>query len=110
MFYNRNANYFLALVSFSKSLPSAVLVALNEVFVPPAIIYYDYILTLGDEIRFFWGRKTSSVALLYFANRYISMIGHIPVILQTSRNWSMTVSNGSLIIKSRTFDSNDDFT
>lgn len=87
----RNANYFLSLVGFGEfflfACPSKTVI----IFDLAAILYYDYILTFGDEIQFVWGRKRSSVTLLFFANRYVSILGNIPVILQTFENWSSTV-------------------
>ncbi|KAH8115922.1 hypothetical protein DFH11DRAFT_1542729 [Phellopilus nigrolimitatus] len=62
-------NYYAALVAF-------------------AILYYDYVLTFGDEVRFFWGRRANSVTLLFFLNRYLSVLGNVPVILQSFAGWS----------------------
>ncbi|KAL5521587.1 hypothetical protein ACEPAF_2335 [Sanghuangporus sanghuang] len=63
-------NYYLSLIAF-------------------AILYYDYLLTFGEEVRFFWRRrKANSVTILFFLNRYLSIFGIIPVILQSFRSWS----------------------
>jgi len=44
-----------------------------------ALLLYDYILTIAREIELFWGRpKKSWVFSLFVANRYISILGHIP--------------------------------
>ncbi|KAL5514378.1 hypothetical protein ACEPAG_2466 [Sanghuangporus baumii] len=65
-----NVNYYLSLIAF-------------------AILYYDYLLTFGDEVRFFWRRrKANSVTILFFLNRYLSILGIIPVVLQSFRSWS----------------------
>ncbi|KAL5476769.1 hypothetical protein ACEPAI_2955 [Sanghuangporus weigelae] len=65
-----NVNYYLSLIAF-------------------AILYYDYLLTFGEEVRFFWRRrKANSVTILFFLNRYLSIFGIIPVILQSFRSWS----------------------
>ena len=49
----------------------------------PAILYYDYTLTLGDEIDYFWNTaKMSLVSTLFVLNRYLGLLGPIPVIVE----------------------------
>ena len=36
-----------------------------------ALIAYDWLLNLGDEIRLFWNRKVTAAAMLYFPIRYL---------------------------------------
>ncbi|KAF7984439.1 hypothetical protein HWV62_14516 [Athelia sp. TMB] len=49
-----------------------------------AILYYDWFLTLSDEIERFWNRKNFTWAsLFFFFNRYLVIFGNIPVILQS---------------------------
>ncbi|KAK7687632.1 hypothetical protein QCA50_008846 [Cerrena zonata] len=38
------------------------------------IIWYDYFLTLNDEISLFWGRPRSWMVSLFFLNRYLILI------------------------------------
>jgi len=38
------------------------------------LVWYDYFLTLNDEIQFFWGRRLTWTAFLFFANRYLILI------------------------------------
>ena len=51
------------------------------------ILYYDYLLTLKTEIKWYWcsidnqPRRFSLARVLFFLNRYVSIIGNIPVIL-----------------------------
>ncbi|THH04356.1 hypothetical protein EW145_g5588 [Phellinidium pouzarii] len=73
---NSNINYYASLVAF-------------------AILYYDFLLTFRDEVRFFWSRKLNSVTILFFLNRYLSVLGNIPVILQSFANWSPDIVVGS---------------
>ncbi|KAF7761903.1 hypothetical protein Agabi119p4_9895 [Agaricus bisporus var. burnettii] len=50
-----------------------------------ALLVYDYFLTLGFEIERFWiGRfgRFHYGSLLFFANRYLSLLGYIPVALE----------------------------
>jgi hypothetical protein len=51
------------------------------------ILYYDYLLTLPLEIQRFWTLRTFSWAtFFFFFNRYLAILGHIPVILLTFWN------------------------
>ncbi|TBU38854.1 hypothetical protein BD309DRAFT_483972 [Dichomitus squalens] len=47
-----------------------------------AILYYDYALTIGAEVERFWMRRRSLVSHIFFLNRYLALIGHIPVIYE----------------------------
>ncbi|KDR79152.1 hypothetical protein GALMADRAFT_137042 [Galerina marginata CBS 339.88] len=49
-----------------------------------AIIYYDYLLTLPAEYSRYWTgkRKISFASIMFYLNRYLTFLGHIPVILQ----------------------------
>jgi len=60
-----NVNYYVSLISLT-------------------ILYYDHALTLSMEIQRFWIRGPFSwPALFFFLNRYITCLGHIPVVLET---------------------------
>ncbi|KAF8199512.1 hypothetical protein BJ912DRAFT_921926 [Pholiota molesta] len=49
----------------------------------PAILYYDYLLTLPMEVSRFWNsRRVTWGSSLFYGNRYLSLIGHIPVMFQ----------------------------
>ena len=37
------------------------------------MVFYEYAITLGDEIEFFWQRNKTGAGLLFFSNRYISL-------------------------------------
>ncbi|TFK23592.1 hypothetical protein FA15DRAFT_458899 [Coprinopsis marcescibilis] len=58
------------------------------------LLYYDYFITFTREIKWIWipqGRKRRAnwMTWFFFANRYLSIIGHIPTIYQyfvTSNN------------------------
>lgn len=78
----RPYNYYLALISFSefKSIHHSLLMLWPQ---PVAILYYDYFLTISWEVERVW--KTSGLnwatGLFYF-NRYLCLLGHIPVIIE----------------------------
>ncbi|KAI0045723.1 hypothetical protein FA95DRAFT_96548 [Auriscalpium vulgare] len=55
------------------------------------VLYYDFILTIADEIDVFWfPRRTAdlreqrwtAVSLCFFFHRYLAIIGHAAVILE----------------------------
>ncbi|KAF8994455.1 hypothetical protein BDQ17DRAFT_1366787 [Cyathus striatus] len=47
------------------------------------ILFYDYFLTLPEEVERFWKTKRISWASTFFyLNRYLSLLGHIPVAFQ----------------------------
>ena len=49
----------------------------------PAILYFDYLLTLVAEVERVWtsGRLNWAIGLFY-VNRYVTIFGHIPVLLE----------------------------
>lgn len=82
LIYYRDINYFSALISFGELLSSHLW--------PPCLIpcevvlYYDYALTLGDEIERFWNRDAFTwTSLFFFMNRYLVLLGNIPVMFQS---------------------------
>jgi len=59
----------------------------NELFIYECILvasfvvlYYDYILTLSDELDRYWvrRRKMTIATILFFLNRYLSIFGYMP--------------------------------
>jgi hypothetical protein len=40
----------------------------------PAILYYDYVLTLPKEVKFIWSRPRSIPSLSFFVNRYFTLL------------------------------------
>lgn len=59
-------------------------VVLTEVCYYTALLYYDYLLTLGREWRLLW--KWNSLrqwgSILFFLNRYCGIIGHTPIFVE----------------------------
>ncbi|KAJ6576065.1 hypothetical protein DFH09DRAFT_371921 [Mycena vulgaris] len=47
------------------------------------LLFYDYFLTLGWEISRYWGAKITWPTVLFFLNRYGTLLGNIPVVIQT---------------------------
>lgn len=44
---------------------------------PIALLVYDYFLTLPAEVNLFWKRRRTGAAVLFFANRYLSLLYNI---------------------------------
>jgi hypothetical protein len=48
-----------------------------------AILYYDYVITLSMEVERFWTFQSFTWAsFFFFLNRYLSVVGHIPVVVE----------------------------
>ena len=48
-----------------------------------AVLYYDYALTITSEIQYYWSPPSFSLSFaLYVVNRYIGLIGPIPLFLE----------------------------
>lgn len=54
----------------------------------PALLYYDYLITLPDEVQHFWFKRPTAVTVFFFLNRYLNLIGNVPLILQGLVQWS----------------------
>ena len=39
----------------------------------PALYWYEYLITLDQEITLFWTRKITGATVLFFCNRYLSL-------------------------------------
>ncbi|KAH8109854.1 hypothetical protein DFH11DRAFT_1746854 [Phellopilus nigrolimitatus] len=46
-----------------------------------SLLVYDTIITMDKEIRYFWSSPRSFVSLIYFANRYIGILGALSGIM-----------------------------
>ncbi|OCH91655.1 hypothetical protein OBBRIDRAFT_872046 [Obba rivulosa] len=71
------ANYTDVLALLQGSLASQY-----STVVPIAILCYDYCLTFATEMESFWSRKISWASVLFFLNRYVSLLGTIPTVLE----------------------------
>ncbi|KAF8175464.1 hypothetical protein K438DRAFT_1608527, partial [Mycena galopus ATCC 62051] len=60
---SRNLNIYLDLVAFS-------------------LLFYDFFLTLDVEISRYWNSAPKFGTLLFFANRYVALLGNIPVVIE----------------------------
>lgn len=90
----RNVNYYYSLASFGAHSSSVLggAAGLTSGARLAVVFYYDYALTLHEEIRFFWRPKRTMVAVFFFVNRYLSVFGNVPVILQSFAIWTPKAS------------------
>ena len=67
------------------SFPPVVVRHPSGLTVHLVILYWDFVLTFSLEVQRYWGRKFGFnwTTLSFFACRYGSLFGHIPVILET---------------------------
>jgi len=83
--FQLNVNYYFHLVSY-------------------VILYYDYVLTLPMEIERFWTlRSFSWAAFFFFLNRYLAVLGHIFIILQTFWNTADLALKSNICQRSHAF-------
>ncbi|KAF7289790.1 hypothetical protein MIND_01353200 [Mycena indigotica] len=54
------------------------------VFVPFVVILYDYLLTLDVEVSRYWGTRVTWGSALFFANRYVALLGTVPIVVEFS--------------------------
>ncbi len=47
------------------------------------LFYYDFALTMPQEVKYIWSTKMTLVNLLVIALRYITALGYIPVLVLT---------------------------
>lgn len=78
-------NNALVLVGFSArhhtDLASGAIVLTEAVLT--ATLYYDYLLTLSDEIEHFWKSANLSImSVLFVVNRYFGLLGPIAVVIE----------------------------
>jgi hypothetical protein len=46
------------------------------------ILYYEYALTFSMEVERFWAQRFSWASFFFYLNRYLSLLGHIPVTME----------------------------
>ncbi|KAJ7121576.1 hypothetical protein C8R44DRAFT_786490 [Mycena epipterygia] len=72
-----NANYYFNLISFT-------------------LLFYDYFLTLDWEVARYWGSTFTAPNVLFFLNRYGTLFGTIPVVIQNF--WTIESTPSKLAI------------
>jgi len=47
------------------------------------LLVYDYTLTFSMEVERFWlSHQASTTTILYFVNRYVGLVGYLPILYQ----------------------------
>ncbi|KAI0632837.1 hypothetical protein C8Q77DRAFT_849115 [Trametes polyzona] len=69
------------------SIPGEVIIESNHTnrilsSIAFALLYYDFVLTIPQEVERYWRRKFSFPSFLFYLNRYMSVLSHIPVIIE----------------------------
>ncbi|KAI0329488.1 hypothetical protein GY45DRAFT_1371562 [Cubamyces sp. BRFM 1775] len=41
------------------------------------MVFYEYIVTFSDEVNLFWKRQMSSASIIFFLNRYLTLLGYL---------------------------------
>jgi len=57
------------------------------------MLFYDIMLTFGEEVERVWLKKFSHFTVLWFLNRYLSPLGYIVIIVSFNDSWSQDVCN-----------------
>lgn len=52
------------------------------------MMWYDAIITIGQEVEHIWKKKFSPFTVLWFMNRYLPLFGYIPVMISLHAQWS----------------------
>ncbi|KAJ6614760.1 hypothetical protein B0H10DRAFT_2043970 [Mycena sp. CBHHK59/15] len=58
-----NVNYYFSITAFT-------------------ILFYDYLLTIDQEVSWYWGTQMTWATLLFYLNRYGSLVGSIPIVVE----------------------------
>jgi hypothetical protein len=54
----------------------------NDIVMILVILYYEYALTFSMEVERFWPQRFSWASCFFYLNRYLSLLGHIPVTME----------------------------
>jgi hypothetical protein len=78
----RDLNRYLALAGFSTSNPSRFLTLILTSVTPSVLVLHDYFLTLPAEVDRFWSplQIRQWGTFIFIANRYVGLLGHIPIL------------------------------
>ncbi len=63
---------------------------------PSVLLIYDTLLTLGREVHLFWTGQMTGARILFLANRYISLLWNVYVVVGQSAPFSDQASYAAL--------------
>ncbi|KAL5483594.1 hypothetical protein ACEPAI_8826 [Sanghuangporus weigelae] len=55
------------------------------------MLYFDMLVTFGDEVERIWKQRFTFATVLWFMNRYLSPLGYVVVIASFHMNWPKSV-------------------
>lgn len=59
-----------------------------------ALLYFDYAITLPDEVRRIWGARFTGATVLFVMNRYVPMVGYVVILVSLFHPpWTLSVRN-----------------
>ncbi|KAI0257991.1 hypothetical protein BC834DRAFT_837224, partial [Gloeopeniophorella convolvens] len=53
------------------------LILLHAVAIGMAVLYYDHLLNLSDEVKFIWTQPITKMRVLFVSHRYIADIAYL---------------------------------
>lgn len=95
---DRNVNHYMFTTAFGLCPPFTVNYFLSSERLTlyslgsSVLLWYDYLLTIPDEIEYFWMREKSFVAKVFLGTRYLCLFGNIPFAVESYAHWSQSVS------------------
>ncbi|KAI0918607.1 hypothetical protein AcV5_002553 [Taiwanofungus camphoratus] len=97
----------------NESAVRQLILALQEIFVEnyytsatATLFFYDYLITIGQEIEVVWRRKLTGATLLYVLNRYLIFIFfpfYLVVMFDESLPCEVRISFSSMVYIGLTF-------
>lgn len=61
------------------------------------LLYFDYLVTLPDEIRRIWGARFTGATVLFLLNRYVPMAGYVVILVSLfNPPWTLSVCHQHL--------------
>ena len=65
---------------------------IDALWIVTVLLYYDFLLTLPDEVTHFWRPRKNLVKVLFLLLRYFSIFAHLPNTAKFLATWSAEVS------------------
>lgn len=102
-FSSAGVNRYLSLASWGMCMQLVGKYGYFICIVSAAVLYYDYALTLSMEYEQFWKHqsKFSTAAVLFVLNRYLSLLGEIPIVYYMFASLASEVSTAFISYQSR---------
>ncbi|KAJ7734073.1 hypothetical protein B0H16DRAFT_155595 [Mycena metata] len=63
-------------------IQEALILSRILILVPFTVLVYEYLLTLEREVSMFWGIRLTWASFFFYLNRYTSLFGTLPILIQ----------------------------